>query len=101
MDGLKLGCGTLHVAVTDVSGGSMALGWVADSLECSKMGLRAISRGISPEPQKHLYAGVNGKLTDENEARMNDGDEDFFFFFFILYIHFRRSYFLTKVSSFQ
>lgn len=78
MDGQKLGCGMLYVTESCLSwfDGS-GLGF---SLEYPKIGLHAISRDVSAYPQEHLYVMVNGKLTDENEARMKeeaaDGEDD-------------------------
>lgn len=59
----------------------MVLGRVGVSLGYPKTGLHAICRDGSACLQEHLYVMVNGKLTHENEARVNDDDEDCFFHF--------------------
>lgn len=71
----------------------MVLGWVGVSLEYPKTGPHAISRDGSAYLQEHLYVMVNGKLTHENEARMNDEDEDWFF------LHFTYNFFYMCVKE--
>ncbi|XP_029964227.1 methylosome subunit pICln [Salarias fasciatus] len=74
LDGRKLGCGTLYVAETKLSwfDGS-GLGFC---LEYPSIGLHAISRDVSAFPQEHLYVMVNGRLSDENEAEMEEKPDD-------------------------
>lgn len=79
MGGQKLGCGILYVTESSLSwfDGS-GLGF---TLDYPKIGLHAICRDVSAYPQEHLYVMVNGKVADENEARMKEeaageGDDD-------------------------
>ncbi|XP_061576181.1 methylosome subunit pICln [Cololabis saira] len=74
LDGHRLGCGTLYVAETrlswfDASGKGFAL-------EYQTISLHAISRDVSTYPQEHLYVMVNGKLSNENEAEMEEKAAD-------------------------
>ncbi|XP_010868208.1 methylosome subunit pICln [Esox lucius] len=74
LDGKGLGAGTLYVAETRLSwfdGSGMGF-----SLEYPTISLHAISRDLSAYPQEHLYVMVNAKLSDENEAGMQENAHD-------------------------
>lgn len=74
LDGKGLGSGTLYVAEARLSwfdGSGMGF-----SLEYPSISLHAISRDLSAYPQEHLYVMVNGKLSDDNEAEMQEPDQE-------------------------
>ncbi|XP_012691683.1 methylosome subunit pICln [Clupea harengus] len=70
LDGKGLGSGTLYVAEARLfwfDGSGMGF-----SLEYPLISLHAISRDLSAYPQEHLYVMVNGKLSDDNEAEIQE-----------------------------
>ncbi|KAF7699248.1 methylosome subunit pICln isoform X1 [Silurus meridionalis] len=74
LDGEGLGTGTLYITEASLSwfnGSGMGF-----SLDYPTISLHAISRDPSAHPQEHLYVMVNKKLTDENEAEMQEKDPD-------------------------
>lgn len=74
LDGKGLGCGTLYVTETRLSwfdGAGMGF-----SLDYPTISLHAISKDLSAYPQEHLYVMVNAKLSDDNEAEMQENARD-------------------------